>query len=117
MLSNRYTLIEQYMRSNNLVINSDKTHLVVMGTRRLKESRDAVQLKAWPHIIQSTETEKLLGCSINQNLKWQTHIQSGESSLTKQLTQRLNALKKVSVYATYKTRLSATNGIFMSVLI
>ena len=50
-------------------------------------------------------------------MKWQTHIQSGESSLTKQLTRRLNALKKVSAYATFKTRLSAANGIFMSVLI
>ena len=88
-----------------------------MGTRRLMECREAVQVKAGPHIIQPTETEKLLGRSINQNSKWQSHIQSGESSLTKQLTRRLNALKTVSVYATFKTRVSEANEIFMSVLI
>ena len=116
MLSDKYMVIEQYMQSNRLVINSEKTHLVVMGTRRQKEARDTVQLKAGSHAINPTETETLLGCNINQNLKWQTHIQAGESSLTRQLTRRLNALQKVSVHSTFKTRLAAANGVFMSVL-
>ena len=116
MLSDKYMVIEHYMQSNRLVINSEKTHLVVMGTRKQKEARDTVQLKAGSHAINPTETETLLGCNINQNLKWQTHIQAGESSLTRQLTRRLNALQKVSVHSTFKTRLAAANGVFMSVL-
>ena len=33
MLNNHYRKIEQYMHSNKLVINSDKTHLLVMAGR------------------------------------------------------------------------------------
>ena len=116
VLSNKYKAIEDYMVANRLVINSDKTHLVVMGTKRNAQTRKDVQLRAGPHTISPTETEKLLGCAIHQNMKWKTHIQAGQSSLIKQLTNRLNALRKVSVNASFKTRLAAANGVFMSAL-
>ena len=116
VLTSKYKVIEEYMVANRLVINADKTHLVVMGTRKNEAARQAVELRAGQNIIHPSETEKLLGCSIGQNLKWQTHIQTGENSLMKQLTSRLNALQKVSTHATYKTRLSAANGVFMSAL-
>ena len=116
VLTDKYKIIEQYMVSNKLVINGDKTHLVVMGTRKMEAARRSVELIAGQHTIRPSETEKLLGCSINQNLKWQSHVQTGESSLTKQLTSRLNALQKVSIHASFKTRLSAANGVFMSSL-
>ena len=43
-----------------------------------------------------------------------THIQSAENYLAKQLTSRLDYLQKVSVYASFKTKLSAANGAFIS---
>ena len=116
MLTSKYKVIEEYMVGNKLVINADKTHLVVMGSKKHEAARQTVELRAGQHLISPSATEKLLGCSINENLKWQTHIQTGESSLMKQLTSRLNALQKVSIHATFKTRLSAANGVFMSVL-
>jgi hypothetical protein len=116
MLTQKYKIIEQYMVANRLVINSDKTHLVVMASKKNEAARQTVELRAGQFTILPSPTEKLLGCSINQNLKWQTHIQTGESSLIRQLTSRLNALQKVSIHATFKTRLSAANGVFMSVL-
>ena len=116
VLSEKYKVIEEYMVSNKLVINADKTHLVVMGSRKTNMARQAVSLRAGQHIILPSETEKLLGCNIHQSLKWQTHIQTGDSSLIKQLTSRLNALQKVSTHASFKTRLSAANGVFMSSL-
>ena len=82
----------------------------------MKMARQSVSLRAGQHTILPSETEKLLGCNIHQNLKWQTHIQTGDGSLTKQLTSRLNAMQKVSYHATFKTRLSAANGVFMSTL-
>ena len=115
-LSDKYKVIEEYMISNKLVINGDKTHLVVMGTNKMTESRQAVSMKAGDFTILPSETENLLGCMINQNLKWKTLIQTGEKSLLKNLTTKLNALQKVSTYATFKTRLAAANGVFMSTL-
>ena len=115
-LSDKYKVIEEYMTSNKLVINGDKTHLVVMGSNKMTRTRQAVSMRAGGFTIFPSETEKLLGCSINQNLKWKTHIQTGEKSLIKNLTTKLNALQKVSTYATFKSRLAAANGIFMSTL-
>ena len=43
-------------------------------------------------------------------------LRQEKNCLIKRLTSRLNALQKVSVHATFKTRLSAANGVFMSVL-
>ena len=45
-------------------------------------SQFASEVKFGPHAINPTETDTLLGCIVNQNLKWQTHIQAGETSLT-----------------------------------
>ena len=50
------------MESNKLVINADKTHLLVMGTKKMNNSRQEVRLMADGHEILPSETEKLLGC-------------------------------------------------------
>ena len=57
------------MTSNKLVINGDKTHLVVMGSKKISRSRQAVSVKAGDFTIFPTDTEKLLGCNKNQNLQ------------------------------------------------
>ena len=40
-----------------------------MGKRRADNIRGAVSLVAGNHVLHPTETEKLLGCNIHQNLK------------------------------------------------
>ena len=115
-LSDKYRVIEDHTTSNKLVINGDKAHLVIMGSKKKSRSRQAVNMKAGNFTIFPTDTEKPLGCNINQNLKWKTHVQTGEHSLIKNLNRKVNALHKVSTYATFKTRLAAANGVFMSTL-
>ena len=117
-LTSKYKLITNYMESNKLVIviNAEKTQIVVMGKKKVTHIRGAVQLVAGPHVITPSETEKLLGCHIHQSLKWKEHIQTNEQSLIRQLTSRLNALKKLAVNAPFKTRLLAANSVFTSVL-
>jgi hypothetical protein len=50
-LSHKYKLISNYMECNKLVINADKTHLVVMGKKKQDNLRDEVSLVAGTHII------------------------------------------------------------------
>ena len=73
-------------------------------------------MRAGEFLIHPSETEKLLGCNIHQSLKWKSHIQTGENSLIKNLTRKVNALQKVCIHASFKTRLAATNAVFMSTL-
>ena len=115
-LTTKYKTITNYMESNKLVINADKTHLVVMGKKKVNNIRGQVQLLAGQHTIAPSQTEKLLGCNIHQSLKWREHLQTNESSLIRQLTSRLNALRMLGINAPFKTRLMAANSVFMSLL-
>ena len=104
------------MAANKLVINGDKTHLVVMGTKQTAAHRNDVKLEAGPHTILPSPKEKLLGAQISQDLSWNQHILVSDESLTKQLTSRINGLSMLSSRSSLETRLMVANGIVMSKL-
>ena len=116
VLTEKYNRLAEWMSSNKLVINPDKTHLMVMGRRRHVDSRSEVSLKAGEFDIRPTESEKLLGAQLHQNLGWGLHIRDHKSSLLNQLSRRINGLKKICGNATFSTRLMVANGVVMSKL-
>ena len=115
-LSEQYKKLALYMADNKLVINDDKTHLLVMGTARHSANRNLVTIDTGTVVVKPIESEKLLGLNIHQSLKWKEHVLSNEKSLIKILTTRLTALKKISKNATFKTRLMVANACFLSVI-
>ena len=115
-LSNQYDVTADYMAANKLVINGDKTHLIVMGSKTSGDQRRQVSLSAGEHVVTPSQTEKLLGCQISEDLKWKQHILLSDQSLTKQLTSQVNGLCLISPSATFETRLMVANGIFLSKL-
>ena len=115
-LSDQYKRISNYMAANKLVINADKTHLVVMGTKSTSARRAEVLLQAGEQAISPTRTEKLLGGNISEDLKWRERLLDNEQSLVRQLTSRINGLVMVSHCASFSTRLMVANGIFVSQL-
>ena len=100
-LTGVYKTIADYMGNNRLVINNDKTHLVVLGTKMNNEKRNQVEFTAGNSTIRPTSSEKLLGLNINENHKWHDHILTNEKSLLKHLTYRMNALSKISKFASF----------------
>ena len=114
VLSRKYVLLEDWINGNRLVINPDKTHLMVMGSKRISEARKQVSIQAGPFTIKPTEAEKLLGGNLHQSLKWNYHIRDSDNSIMKQLTSRINGLKKIASNSTFNTRLMVANGVIMS---
>ena len=104
------------MCSNKLVINADKTHLLVMGTKKHSSKRMDVHLVAGGHVIKPSESEKLLGGHLHQSLDWRLHLRDHKASLLNQLIGRINGLKKVCAYADFQTRLTVANGVVISKL-
>ena len=117
VLSRKYTLLEGWINANKLVINADKTHLLVMGPRKIARKRDLVSIQAGPYKITPTETEKLLGCNLHQSLQWKHHIKDHSKSMIKQISTRINGLKKISQNASFNTRLMIANGAVLSKLV
>ena len=115
-LTAQYNKISKYMVANKLVINDDKTHLVVMAKQGQAGARELVTLHAGAHSIQPVRTAKLLGCHIAEDLKWKEHLMTNNESVIRQLTSRVNGLCLLSPRANFKTRLMVANGIVISQL-
>ena len=62
------------MNANKLVINPDKTHLMVMGSKKHVSKRREVSMLAGGFVIKPSESEKLLGGQLHQGLEWNHHL-------------------------------------------
>ena len=118
-LDDKYQDISNYMAMNKLVLNSDKTHLLVMCTeeKQRRHQNYDITLDTGAEVIEPIDSEKLLGGYISSNLKWNEHIRDNKKSVFKQLTSRVNALCKVCQVSPFKTRKMLANGMVMSSLI
>ena len=63
VLSRKYSLIEDWINGNKLVINPDKTHLIVMGLKKHARKREEVSINVGQYTVTPSESEKLLGCA------------------------------------------------------
>ena len=113
-LSNHYDKMEKYMNANKLVVNSDKTHLLVMAGRGSAASRRMeVEISAGPDLIKQSVSEKLLGGTFTNLARWNDMISNGKGSIVSQLSGRLNGLKKLK-QADFKSKLQVATGIIQS---
>ena len=117
-LNRSYRVIAEYMTNNKLILNSDKTHLMVMtSTKKHSIHQDfGIYLDTGTEIIFPQSEEKLLGALVSNCLNWNNHIRDNSKSLIAALTSRVNALSKVCEFSSFKTRKMVANGIFMSYL-
>ena len=118
-----YNATEEYMNSNKLKINGDKSHLVVLtkgdsvaGGAAAALRREVVTLEAGGKVIIGSEHERLLGGIIHQSGNWRMMIRDGKGSITKQLASRIGALKIISRNADQRTRLMVAGGLVQAKL-
>ena len=117
-LTQKFEIMVDYLTANKLKVNSEKTHLIVMCTdqRRRRHSTETT-IRTGSVSIYASNSERLLGAYIHQNMKWAEHIQNSKFSVIQSLNVRLGALKTFAKFASFKVRLLLANGIFMSKLI
>ena len=115
----KYSEISEFMASNRLVLNDEKTHLLVMASEKKHKIHGnfGIVLDTGLERIHPQDNEKLLGCQISSNFTWNEHLRDSEFSLHRQLTSRINALRKISFSASFATRKMIANGIFLSRII
>ena len=118
-LSEKFKLLSDFLVSNRLKLNDDKTHLMVLTTSQ-KRRRNICDLQVTittpTKTVTATPVERLLGGWIDQDLKWAEHILHNKESLVRGLTTRVSALKMVCKAAPLKVRKIIVDGIFTSKL-
>ena len=97
----KYKVIAEYMAKNKLILNSDKTHLLVMtSSKRHRTHQDfGIYLNTGTDIIQPRFEERLLGANLSNDLRWNNHIRDTKASLINTLTSRINALRRRKMVA------------------
>ena len=115
----KYKQVEEYMSANKLVLNSNKTHLLIMTTpyRHRNQGSFGITLNTGAEIIQPSYSEQLLGGFVSNDFKFNNHLKDNEKSLFKSLTSRVNALAKISILSPFKTRKMFANATVISKLI
>ena len=104
------------MVKNQLKLNADKTHVMTLGTaRRLQVPGNEVTVLMDNITLEEDpkKCEKLLGCVIQANLKWQEQIRV----LKSKLKQRLAGLGHIKYVLPLNTRRAVCVGMFNSVLV
>ena len=106
------------MNSNLLVMNTEKTKLLVMGTKidNSRYENHGITLNTGSEVITPEFSGKMLGGLIACDFSWNSHLKDDENSLFRQVMTRVNALNKISRYSGFKTRKMIANGIVMSKL-
>ena len=117
-IDSMYKMIDDYMCKNKLILNGDKTQLMVMTSTRkhaVHQNYD-IFLDTGSGIIHPQNYGQLLRATVSNSLDWSHHIRDNEKSLISILNSQLNALWKVSQYTNFKNRKMLANGIVMSYL-
>ena len=117
ILSNNCSTISNWMSENQLKLNPDKTHVLTLGTSR-KLSRivdDSLQVEMDGIVLKESEgkSETILGCEIQNTLKWDVHVQK----LRKRLQKRIAGIYKIRHILPFETLKIISQGWFNSVLI
>ena len=89
IINKNFEAIEMYMNSNQLKVNSDKTHLLVISNsaggearrRAAAERRAADTLTAGAELIEQSDSELLLGATVHHSGNWTTMIRDGKASI------------------------------------
>ena len=106
--------LEIYMRSNSLIVNTDKTKFVVIT--KTDKIRQELFLATENKNIRPIRSFKFLGISIEDNLTWNSYLIEGKDSLLSQLKCRLSAIRKIRKYIDFKLCKMLANGLFFSKL-
>ena len=113
-LNTKFGKMTNYLGSQRLSVNQDKTHLLLLATRQKRRYiHGRVTITTDEELIESSEKEKLLGIELEQNMGFESHI----NNITEKIKTGINALKSIAKISNFATRKNIMNGIITSRLI
>ena len=115
ILTSNCETLSKWMSMNKLKLNAGKTHVLTVGTQRrlgTLTSSICVHMNGVRLIESETGSETLLGCVIQNNLKWNQNIKK----LKEKLKKRITGVYKIKHVVPFQTLKVISEGWFTSVL-
>ena len=115
--------VTNWFDRNDMNCSGEKTKLLICGTRAMRQSRienENIQpiVKVCGDDIKESSSEKLLGVIVNNTLSWKNHLHGNEEDegLIKNLSKRVNMLKRLRKFLPNPQFKSTVSGLFLSKL-
>ena len=109
-----------WLSDNRLCVAGEKSKLLIIGTNKLKKQklREKLKIEVDGKEIVESDSEKVLGVVINNQLSWKNHLHGDDDheGLIPQLSKRLGILRKLSNKMSKERLKQFTAGIFYSKL-
>ena len=106
--------VSNWMQQNMLKINPEKTHVMTVGSKaRIAMLPRKLNVKMGNVTLEQSNSQLLLGCWIEDSLKWTKQI----SFLVSKLVTRLNALNHLRYICPFTVRKNLAEGLFNSTLV
>ena len=111
-LDKYFELIDIFYTCNKLLINPDKTKLIIMSSKKLRKYVKDITFKAGNFIIKQDENIKILGTIIQNNHKNDKQV----NSIISKSYYKLHEIIKIKNYIKFNSRKSFINSIVMGIL-
>ena len=109
-----------WLKDNRLCVAGDKSKLIVIGTKKMRSSKitDKMKIIVDEKEIVETNSEKLLGMVVNNELTWKNHLYGDvdNEGLVQQLSKRIGMMKKMARVMDRKNLQFFASGMFYSKL-
>ena len=107
-----FSILEGYYNSNKLLINSDKSKLLLITKPTLRQQCNHIKLHTSQYIIEQSHKIKILGIYITSGFNNIATI----NNIISKVNYRSNVLKGIFKYSSQRTKTILTNSIIISVI-
>ena len=98
-VQNDYTKIHNYLVGHKMCINPDKSQLMVLMP---PEDTSELNISINSNIIKHQNEIKILGVTLSANMKFDSHIWAGKSSMAKSLNGKIALIKTIKPFISQK---------------
>jgi hypothetical protein len=99
--------VAKRLKANKLILNADKTKLMVLGSNRMLNKFNNINLVYNNNAIERVNEFKYLGVKIDCNMSWTSHI----DFVSKNVSKRIGIIRRVKHFLPHQTLVMLSNAL------
>ena len=111
-ITDYYRLLEAYYNANKLLINNDKTVLLVSCTKDMRKNADNIQFYSGKYLIKQSSSIKILGYILTNDLSHDKYI----NYIISKANNRLYTINLMGKYLSMRNKILLTTSLIISII-